>query len=221
MQSLRIRISISTPLIEPAQAFHFDALLGALRVKQAEEEQGAIDPRSVHHDLPLDRYVTPSGEWVFKASAFRLHREGQVIPWMMSGRSNLARVAEDRESGFLKLRAAKANIAGGPFKGTIFNVNLVWAELEAWAVGDPVAIEQLLARCHQIGGRRGVGHGQVQGFSVEPVEPEECHWDWRALPPDFDQPLTHDEPLVLAIGNLRAPYWDRRLNQDTLLPAGL
>ncbi|MFK4136682.1 hypothetical protein ACI2KR_31090 [Pseudomonas luteola] len=221
MEPLRITILLNSPIVEPSQPFHFDALLGALKVRQAEAEHGAIDPRSVHHDIPLDRHVTPSGKWVFKASAFKLNKMEEAFNWMMSGRSDLKQAAEDRASGFLKYRTAKPNTAGGPFKASVFHLDLVWGDLVAYAVGDKQAIEQMLAGCSQVGGRRGTGFGNVQSISVESVSIEECHWDWRNLPSDYDIPLTHTESLVQSAGSLHAPYWDRQLHEVVLMPESL
>lgn len=221
MDTLRIRITLNRPMAEPKQAFHLDALLSALHVARLEEKQGAIDPRSVHHDLPLERYTSPSGKWVFKASAFQLERSSDSFLWMTTGRSDLSQVAEDRASGFLKLRKAKVNPAGGFFKSSMSNTELVWANLTAWVVGDKAEIEQLLAGCDQVGGRRGLGFGNVASIAVESVPAEECKWDWRALPDDYDQPTTHGESLCLAQGNLKAPYWDRRLYENVLVPTSL
>lgn len=221
MEPLRVRISLKGSMVEPPQAFHLDALLGALRVQLEEDAAGAIDPKTVHHDIPVERHTSPSGQWVFKASAFKLLKLTPTFMWMQTGRADLTQVAEDRASGLLNYRASRANLAGGPFKSTVSYLELVWAELTAFAIGDKKAIESLLGACHQIGARRATGFGNVANIHVEPVALKDCHWDWRALPEDFNQATSHDEPLVMASGNLNAPYWDRRTYVTVLLPSGL
>lgn len=220
MQPFRVQITLRTPMVEPRQAFHLDALLSALRVQVAEKGSESVDPRSIHHDLPLDRYTSPSGEWCFKASAFRLHRESEAFPWMMTSRSDLVMAAEDRQSGFLKLRAAAPNTAGGPFKSSKFTVDLVWASLEAWGVGDVEGVRELMAHCTHVGGRRGTSCGEVDRIEVQPVSAEECPWYRRALPEDSES-FPNLGTRALSIGHLRAPYWDKREHRKVLVPVDL
>lgn len=219
MQPFRVQITLRTPMVEPRQAFHLDALLSALRVQVAEKGSEFVDPRSIHHDLPLDRYTSSSGEWCFKASAFRLNRESEAFPWMMTSRSDLVMAAEDRKSGFLKLRAAAPNTAGGPFKSSKFTVDLVWASLEAWGVGDVAGVRELMAHCTHVGGRRGTSCGEVDWIEIQPVSPEECPWYRRALPEDSES-FPNAGAMALSIGHLRAPYWDRREHRKILVPVG-
>ena len=216
MKPLRITIELSTPMIEPEMPFHIDGLLGALRVAEAERLHGAINPRDWHHDLPLERYTSPGGDWVFKASAFTLKREEQSHLWMMTGRLDTSKAAERRASGLLHLRASKPNLAGGPFKGSLFCEPIVWTSLEGWCVGDKAGIEALLARCEKVGGRRGVGFGRVSSISVQEIEEPECRWYHRNLPADYDGPGRVG--LVPVVDGLHPPYWDRRLHRPVLVP---
>lgn len=220
MTPFRVRIRLQTPIVEPSQPFHLDALLSALRVQAAERQSETVDPRSVQHDLPLARYVSPGGEWCFKASAFKLHRESEAFPWMMTGRSDLEQAAEDRQAGLLKLRAGAPNTAGGPFKSSRFAVSLVWAWLEAWGVGDVGAVRALLADCRQVGGRRGTAFGKVASIEVRDILEPDCRWYWRALPIDCGD-LPGQEERVPTVGHLRAPYWDRREHREVLVPMDL
>lgn len=221
MDPLRISISLRGPMVEPLQAFHLDALLGSLRVQMEEDARGAIDPKTVHHDIPVDRYTSPSGAWVFKASAFKLTKLSPTFLWMQTGRANLIQAAEDRASGLLSLRSAKPVTAGGPFKSSVSQVDMVWAELTAYAIGNQLEIEKLLAQCAQVGARRSTGFGNVSSIEVEVVDQSLCHWDWRALPEDYNEHLTHSDSLVLAQGNLRAPYWDKRSYERVFVPSSL
>ncbi|MHD0644145.1 hypothetical protein ACYPKM_00745 [Pseudomonas aeruginosa] len=217
MQPLKVTIKLRSPMVEPRQALHLDALLSALRVSAAEQE-GINDPNLVQHDLPVERYVAPSGEWVFKASAFNLRREAPAMPWMQTGRSDLVMAAEDRASGFLKLRGAKPNTAGGPFKASKYTIDIVWSVLEAFVVGDKAGIESLLADCKQVGGRRGTGHGCVDSISVVEVTSAECAWYNRSLPEDFEGIDGAKLDLVRRIGALRSPYWMKALHKVVLSP---
>lgn len=218
MAHLRISIDISTPMVEPGDLFHLDALLGALRVQKAYAEFGdAINPRDYHYDLPLERYQAPGGDWVFKASAFKLDHQLPLQNWMQTSRINLAEAARHRSEGYLLLRSAKPNPAGGPFKTSIYYKALAWSKLTAYCIGEQSQIETLLRTCKQIGGRRGVGFGLVHNISIEEVSATECLWNWRALPADTDQNLvTSDHALCIA--GLRGPYWDRALHVEALSP---
>lgn len=218
MRPLKINIRLSTPMMEPGNLFHLDALLAALRVKQVEAEHGTINPRDWHHDLPLARYTSRSGAWVFKASAFTLKRESSSTPWMMSGGLNTTEAAEHRASGLLHLRANKPNPMGGHFKSSFFHKPIIWAELEGWCVGDKADVEALLAGCRQIGGRRGTGFGRVESIFVEEVDEATCRWYDRALPVDADIDAYGSESLVGMIGGLRPPYWDRTLHEPLVVP---
>jgi CRISPR type IV-associated protein Csf3 len=218
MVNLKVTIDLSNPMMEPGDLLHLDALLGALRVSRARAEHGdAINPRDYHYDLPLERYQAPSGDWVFKASAFKLKRQLPNQMWMQTGRLSIVEAARHRQSGFLQLRAGKPNPAGGPFKTSIYHRPIVQAELTAFCVGDQQGIEALLSECRQIGGKRGVGFGQVAGFKVEPVAETDCPWSWRALPADADPRLVTSEH-ARCIAAIRGPYWDRTLHVEALAP---
>lgn len=215
---LRITVTLSTPMVEPDNLLHLDGLLAALRVRQAEAATDEpVDPLQVQHDIPVERYTSPSGEWVFKASAFRLHRETETRNWMQTGRTDLVRVAEDRHSGLLKLRSSKPNLAGGPFKSSAYHYPVLWTGLVAYCVGDKQAIEGLLKDCEQIGGRRGVGSGKIQSIEVSTIPEQECIWVYRALPLDADD-LNLQGTYATAMKGLRPPYWDRTLHQPVNTP---
>lgn len=219
MATLKVTISLVTPMAEPGELFHLDALLGALRVAQERRRQGdGIDPRRYHHDLPLERYESASGQWVFKASAFRLKRLSESINWMQTGRLNITEAARNRASGFLRLRSAKPNVAGGPFKTSLYHFPLTWADLTAYCVGDVDAIRALLADCSQVGGRRGVGFGQVCGVVVEEIPEEQCSWFWRAMPEDAEG--LDLSQYARAVSCLAAPYWDRAQQTLAWVPTG-
>ncbi|MFO6995388.1 hypothetical protein P3D53_14190 [Pseudomonas aeruginosa] len=221
MDFLKVTINLSTPMVEPGDLFHLDALLGALRVSEVRAELGdGINPRDHHYDLPLEQYRSRSGQWVFKASAFRVHKQAASQNWMQTSRINTTEAARHRSEGFLLLRAAKPNPAGGPFKNSLYHYPLAWATITAYCVGDKVRIADLLSQCRQIGGRRGVGSGRVAGFSVEVVPESECAWAWRAMPDDSDESTLTGE-YALSMSALQSPYWDRSLHKPALVPMSL
>lgn len=215
-----VLIKLRTPLVEPKNPFHLDALLSALRVQKAAELDSSLDPRSVHHDLPLERYISPSGEWCFKASAFHYIRHAEAFPWMATSRFNIEQASEDRFRGFLKTRSLTPNLAGGPFKMSKFTIDLLWADIEAWGVGDILAIRQLLSGCQQVGARRGTAYGAVKHIEVEPESADACQWFRRTLPADVEKDFGQGQ-MTFAMGHLRAPYWDRREHRRVAIPLDL
>lgn len=218
MDFLKVTINLRTPMVEPGDLFHLDALLGALRVSEVRAELGdGINPRDHHYDLPLEKYHSGSGQWVFKASAFRIEKLAESENWMQTSRINTAEAARHRSEGFLQLRAAKPNPAGGPFKNSLYHFPLLWATLTAFCVGDRFRVAELLSQCRQVGGRRGVGSGLVSSILVEVVPEAECNWAQRAMPDDCDESALVGE-YVLSMSALRSPYWDRGLHQPALVP---
>lgn len=218
MDFLKVTISLRTPMLEPGDLFHLDALLGALRVNEVRHELGeGIDPRDHHYDLPLAKYHTPSGQWVFKASAFRLQKHIAAQNWMQTSRINIPEAARHRSEGLLLLKAAKPNPAGGPFKNSLFHFQLAWGTLTAYCIGDLTRVAELLSQCRQIGGRRGVGCGQVANVEVEVVAESECAWAWRAMPEDSEEKYLEGE-YALAMAAVRGPYWDRTTHRPALIP---
>lgn len=219
MEPLRIDITLKTAMVMIDRLIHLDALLGALRVNRAYQEHGeGINPRDYHYDIPVERYTTDSGQWVFKASALLASNKQHRESWMQTSRIDLEEAARHRAEGWLKHRASKANTAGGPFKSSLYHLTLGWCDLTAFCVGNKDEIAGLLAECKQIGGRRGVGFGQVDAITVISVPMEQCEWMTRAMPLDTpDLASSH----ASAISALNAPYWDRRLQVPALLPIGL
>jgi CRISPR type IV-associated protein Csf3 len=217
-ESMRVTVELSTPMQLPEHPIHLDGVLSALRV-QCLEEAGHSDPWSEQHSLPLVRYVAPDGEWCFKASLFS--RVPAMEPFFspLAYRINLAQVAEDRASGLLALRSAKANTAGGPFRAGIHLKPMAWLlKLEAYAVGDVAAVQELLAGLKFIGPGRSRAAGRVSAVTVEHVPEASLRWAQRALPAACDLPLPF--AVALCAGTLRAPYWKRRSATETLFPVG-
>lgn len=161
MKPFRVTIQLAGPMIIPKHPIHLDGLLAALHV-QALEEAGHPSPWDEQHNLPLERYVTQSGEWVFKASMLRGSPLIEPHLYMITSRTDTARVADDIEAGLLKCRQARLNTSTGPFKSGLQNLHTVWVkELHADAIGDIPAIEKLLQRLEFVGPRRGLGMGRV------------------------------------------------------------
>lgn len=216
-QPLRITIHLRGPYVKDDHPRHLDALLSAMRVKQAEAEHGeGINPRDYHHDLPLAKHEDAGG-WVFKASALLATDKLASETWMQTGRMSVETAAEHRASGFLVLNSTKPNLAGGHFKISLYHLNLVTSSsLVSYAVGDAEAVRNLLKGCRQVGARRGVGFGQVTSIDVDVVSESECNWQHRHMPLGEDGKAL--DGYSLAYDGLQAPYWDKALHQKVQVP---
>lgn len=57
--------------------------------------------------------------------------------------------------------------AAGPYKSTrLFDTRVIASAVEWHVIGDQTEIERILRRVSQIGGRRGIGYGEVSEWSV-------------------------------------------------------
>ncbi|MCH8552937.1 MAG: hypothetical protein LAT62_13440 [Natronospirillum sp.] len=219
MEPLRINFGMRTPMADPPDLFHLDALLGALKVKAVERESGqSVNPRDHHYDIPVARYTAASGEWVFKASSFIVQRHFEPQVWMQTGRLNTTTAAEHKASGWLNERGKKPNPAGGSYKSSIYHTMVSNCDLTAYCVGDRAGVEELLTLCEQVGARRGVGFGLVKNITVECVAESDCAWYQRAMPMDAEEAFP-DQDYAVATGALQAPYWDRTRAGKILVPA--
>lgn len=214
---MEVHIALDSPIVIGEHPMHLDALLAGILVRAA-EDRGEKDAWLAGERLPLDRYVSPGGDWVWKASLLTpATRLSESFPVTMTGRINVQRAAEDRESGLLKLRMAKPNTAGGPFKGSIFSVTAQWVDsLVAYAIGDIEEVQTILRALEFVGPRRSQCFGRVRAVQVRASPDMNLAWVHRALPIDSDIPLPGNRSC--AIGNLRAPYWYRPTQQPVLMP---
>lgn len=215
MEPLWVIIELERPLALGTRPMHLDGLLSFARVEQAAED-GETDPWALQHDLPLERYTSPSGQWCFKASLLAPCPASEPFTVLLTGRIEAARVVQDRETVLDTGRTTKINPAGGYFKGSIFNQSVQWVDrLVASAVGEKAEIERLMQRITAVGRRRNIGFGAVRSVTVLPSSDEEA-WSWRTLPSDADfEPAV---TMALSDGNLHAPYWKRASAVESIEP---
>ena len=217
MQPLRITAILVRPVLSLSHPIMLDGLLAAARVKRAEMD-GHPDPWSVQDDLPLARYESPSGCWIWKASAFVPQPVSEHLPLLQTSRHNLARMAEDIEDGLVRMRKAKINPAGGMFRSSYEYLRVQWWQ-QAYAdcIGDRAAIADLLQEITHLGGRRSLGLGEVRQWQIDPIDAESCLWMRRPMPADSDVPAS-DISYALAMQTLRPPYWRKTARQIALVP---
>ena len=193
-----------------------DSLLAAMRVAEAERASHP-DPWSQQHDLPLARYTSPGGQWVFKASALRPVGLAQKSGVAMTCRHDLTHLAHAQASGAIRTGAARPQTGGGPLKTSFFQQPMLLVEqLQAHGVGDIAAVQALLSGVEHIGARRNHGHGRVVKIDVAASDNPDG-WTDRYLPFDADIPAAADM-LPDCNGPLRPPYWKREKNAWRLAP---
>lgn len=222
MEPIKITISLRRAMVTPNHLLHSDALLSGLHIEQLEANANqAIDPDKHQHDLPIDRYYSPSGQWCFKASAFLLHKEpGSELQNRFTTRrvsENLA--AELIGQGVLQARQSKPNRAGGHFKMGLSSYLSGWYQATAFMIADKAKVKNLLSDLRNLGAKKAINSGEIESVKVESVTESECFWQMRALPSDFDEAIDKQISLCKSVGNLRPPYWKKSNYQLVLEPA--
>lgn len=215
-EPIQVTVKFLSPMLVPAHPVTLDGLLSGLLVRKLEDE-GHNEPWSKQHDLPLDKYTSPSGEWVFKASQFRGKRQMEPFQSMMTSRINKVMAVQDIEDGLLPFRGSSLPTDGGAFKSVLDRSIMQWVDsMTAFGFGDVDKVSDLLQTMSYFGGKRATGAGQVDCVTVEPIHEDDCRWYHRPLPKDFDQ--SAGITFVPAVGTLRAPYWKRENGQEILVP---
>ena len=226
LRPLRIRWRLSAPWVPPAYGLHLDGLLAWARVREAMNSGGTgADYESLLADLPLARHETTAG-CCWKASLVRpvsvLGSERRYmtvkIPTLLIGRLEEEMKAGLRERGLLDRMKGSAGVdtARGFYKAAEFYVPLQHAaELEAFCIGDPGRIHDLLGRVASIGSKGRLGFGTVAevpdgtgemvlDFSVEADLRAETAWRYRVLP-ELD--AAERDRYIPVEARLQPPYW--------------
>lgn len=216
MQPLKIVAALDRAVASLEMLQSLDGVLAAARVME-EEERGSGDPWSLQHDLPLQRYVSPSGEWVFMASLFEWRPIQPALMQFYTSRHDPVRMSYDIDDGVLKYRRARLQTEGGRFRSVYEHYSLQWcSEAVAYAIGDAQRIRELLDRIRWLGSKRSLCCGRVRAWSVETDESAHENWMRRALPVDFDlrSPYTYAQ----AHQTLQPPYWRKTDRRAVLAP---
>lgn len=226
MKPLKVVWQIATPLILPGNGLlHADALMAwAVTERAMAALRRAGDPipvgasiRSLAEELPLSKFVAPSGAWCWCASALHFEREAHAGRSMtaMVRRTEVDDLLGLQAEGALRSRATKVNLASGPQRNFLLRFDLTYARTAtAWMLGDAAAVQDLLGDVKHLGKKGASGFGVVNDFSVTQVPESECHWQRRAMP----SPHSTHVPTAAA---LRPPYWDATSFTQTWVPVDL
>lgn len=233
IQPLHVQIDLASPICIGPVAPSLDGVLAWAKTQDELQLCDEDDPRHIRdlaNHLPLD-HVEVDAARVWKASFFipkgRIRSDGTVDALAFTGHSQsrlatrksdvveLSRLIAD---GFIPVRKLDPNnIApfahqlqtdGGLLKNYLFLYHLKnVSALEAWCVGDPTAIEDLL-RSHVdfLGANRRLGHGKVKNIVVREDQKALQLWRLRPLPKSAHDASSSGDRVVLSLP-LRPPYW--------------
>lgn len=220
MHSLKITFTFGSPVVVDSEyPLHLDALLAWCRVQEA-IEQGIAEPWPLGDDLPLEKAGTGK-DWVWKASRLLFTAEAPRQLVNMQRKSSPEQFYADFDDGLWSNdKAGKVfkegqkpkkppvvNTQSGQFRAYQFYVSTQWMKkAEAWCIGDPVRVKELLHRLESIGKMGRNGFGTVASVEVE-VVPDQEQWRIRVLPEDVEGLSGVNYAPVTSAP--RAPYWDK------------
>lgn len=212
MEPLWVRFRFCSPIVfDSEHPIHLDALL-AWAVVDTPGPQGQLAPWSTGDDLShiVESHSSPSGEWVWKASALNFTplsekfltnnvRLSDPLIYMKGFDSEV--IESSRPRKFIDRRS-------GQERAYNFLMAYQWMEkAEAWCVGDCDRITLLLKRLTCIGKLTRNGFGLISDVTVAPCRLDECRWRDRVLPSGVEG--EKDVDYVPALRCLRPPYWHK------------
>ncbi len=222
---LRVTFRFSAPVAaESDYPIHLDDLLAAAAVRENERMlfDGEADDDPDYN--PWDATPQMSGllgvaegadDWCWQASrlVFTPMSDRFLVSAIRRCDPEHYRLAMERtvtvggeDLPLVKTRKTAINTRSGQQRGYQFFWSLQWMEkAEAWCVGDPDAIADLLRGLPAIGKIRRNGFGTIADVSVEPCAEAADRWRLRVLPDGI-------EGMAAAVyerarHNPRPPYW--------------
>ncbi len=156
----------------------------------------------------MEKAVAPDGQWVWKASQLLCRPASPPINVQMTRRVDADWLAADSGRVFTSRRQA-IRIGTGPFRNYDMRLPVQWQEgVEAYGVGDIVAVQALLQTITSLGRLRRNGWGKIASLDVTPLAGQSAdRWKKRSLPSSlFAEALPEHQP---SHGTCRPPYWDR------------
>lgn len=200
MRPLKITWRLATPVIASDDLLHLDGVLAWARAKRATEDGFPIE--EVIEDLPLER-ETKDGEWVWKASAIHFEPRCAPLPMIYRRQISFPKIhAMQQEVGCFELKRRKYENKA-MYKNWQIPAAYMWVnKAEAWCIGDPDKVRELLADVPNLGKLARLDFGRVSTFEVEEHNEALEKWKFRNLP----WPEAGYAPIQ---GCVRSPYWRR------------
>lgn len=174
----RVTAKLRGPMMRPAHGIYLDSLLMARVAVMEQRVPLDWQPDQPESEIPIAKSACGR---VFLASASLFQIESST-----KGYTNRRfPMAEAQSMSALSLK--RIQVSAGLSKGSripremvhVVNDQVVW-----FALGDPVRTEEILQTVSGLGARRGAGHGEVDSWTVEEIEP------WEGFPVmSFGSPL--------------------------------
>lgn len=211
---LRIDWSIATPWCPPALGLHLDGLIGYAVVQEAERDGRQFASHDeLLADLPFAKHEA-GNDWCWKASLLQPVTVRGSERVYMTAKTASQPMAEAMVDGKITGRKIKSiDTARGQFKNDAFWYTIEHIDqIQAWCIGDPERITELLSLITHIGKRSRLDHGRVAlreqsdddegglAFSVVEDPRAEELWQRRYMP----DPVADYVPVH---GRMRPPYW--------------
>lgn len=211
---LRIDWTIATPWCPPALGLHLDGLLAYAVVQEAERDGRQFEAYDeLLSELPFERHESGAG-WCWKASLLKPVTVRGSERVYMTAKTATQSMAEAMVDGQITGRSIKSiDTVRGPFKNDAFWYTIEHVDkIQAWCIGDPERITELLSLITHLGKRSRLDHGRIAlrdhsaddegGLDFHVVEDSQARdrWTRRYMPEQVDG-------YVPVQGRLQPPYW--------------
>jgi CRISPR type IV-associated protein Csf3 len=228
MQPLHIRIDLVSPLAAfDKRPSYLDGLLSGVYGERLLADQGAsvarpgLDP--FQEALNLSAFLEDTeigGEMIWKASRLVPAWIGPLQWWTMTRRTDPLNYMWGQDTGLVKSNRASVDLNSGQERNYFWYLPIREAShLDAWCIGDPDAIRDLLGSARSIGKHRNNGFGLVSRVHVQHDEVAHQKWRWRPLP--VEETGSEEDPALTyapAFETVRPPYWDALARKKCRIP---
>lgn len=213
MQPLRIEFLLAGPWCPPHGGVHLDGLVAwAVKEEALRNSGNAIradtDYADIIADLPFEKYETENG-WCWKASKLEVvGYQGQERRYLTAKTPVLDmalaigdRVVEEKGGSII-------DTVRGLGKNAALYYTLEHAKgVQAFCIGDPDALSELLQEIDAIGMKTRLGHGRLRPYEdgklFRITEDPAAHENWKRR----NAPERLSDNMIPAVGSLVPPYW--------------
>ena len=219
MVPLKITFTFGSPVVVDSEyPIHLDALLAWARV-QENIALGMANAWQFGDDLPLAR-AGEGTDWVWQASRllFTPKMGRQIVNMLRESSPEQFYADFDEElwcndkcpgkAGKGRKKPPVIQTRSGQYRAYMYYVSTQWMErAEAWCVGDPARVREMLNRIESVGKMGRNGFGIIASVNVEEDQAAIELWRLRVLPEGIDR--LHGTEYAPVMSPPRAPYWDK------------